>query len=94
MNVPATGGAYVRLLPLGFQKWAINQMLQDSIPVVLNVHPWELDPDQPRFPVSRRTQWTHYHNLGQTADRLDHLLDLAEFTSLRVLLAEALRKAS
>ncbi len=79
LNVPATGGAYLRLLPLGFQRWAVRRLLGQGIPVVLNVHPWELDPEQPRLPVGPRTRWTHYHNLHRASVRLGALLDLARF---------------
>jgi polysaccharide deacetylase family protein (PEP-CTERM system associated) len=79
VNVPATGGAYLRLLPLGFQTWALRHLLRARQPFVVNVHPWELDPEQPRFPTSARTQITHYHNLHRTEARLCKLLSLARF---------------
>jgi polysaccharide deacetylase family protein (PEP-CTERM system associated) len=79
LNVPATGGAYLRLLPLGFQTWALRRFLQAGQPFVINVHPWELDPDQPRFRTSGRTRITHYHNLHRTESRLCKLLSLSEF---------------
>jgi len=79
INLPATGGAYLRLLPIGFQVRALRRLLRDRVPVVLNVHPWELDPGQPRFPVGVRTRWTHYYGLDQTESRLESLLDLARF---------------
>jgi len=88
VNLPATGGAYTRLLPLGFQRWAVRRLLHGGIPVVLNVHPWELDPGQPRFPVSVRTRWTHYHNLDRTEHRVRALLALAPFQSVAGALRE------
>lgn len=81
LNVPATGGAYLRLLPLAFQTWAVRRLLDEGKAVVLNVHPWELDPDQPRLPVGPRTRWTHYHNLDRAEGRLRALLALAPFRS-------------
>ncbi len=80
-NVPATGGAYLRLLPLGFQRRAVAGLLRAGRPLVVNVHPWELDPEQPRLPVGARTRWTHYHNLGRTRERLEELLALGRFGS-------------
>lgn len=79
LNVPATGGAYLRLLPLFLQKRFVTQILRENRPLVVNVHPWELDPGQPRFPVGLRTRWTHYHNLDQTESRLQSLLSLSSF---------------
>jgi len=80
-NMPATGGAYLRLLPIGFQRWAVRRLIQKQRPFVLTIHPWELDPGQPRMPVGRRTRWTHYHNLERTAERLSDLLGLGSFRS-------------
>jgi polysaccharide deacetylase family protein (PEP-CTERM system associated) len=73
-NLPATGGAYLRLLPFSLQRWALGRMRAKRRPFVLTVHPWELDPLQPRFPVGLRTRWTHYHNLDRATSRLDDLL--------------------
>ena len=81
MNVPATGGAYLRLLPLGFQKHALQGFLDRNLPFVVNVHPWELDPAQPRFEVGWRTKITHYHNLDAAQTRLSALLSLTKFRS-------------
>jgi len=79
LNLPATGGAYLRIFPMWFQRWAVIQHIQNQVPLVLNVHPWELDPGQPRLKLSQRTRLIHYHNLGQTVDRLRSLLSLGGF---------------
>jgi len=86
VNVPATGGAYLRLLPFPFQRWAISRKVRSRTPFVVTIHPWELDPEQPRLPVSPRTRWTHYHNLHRSADRLGELLALGSFRSQREIL--------
>jgi polysaccharide deacetylase family protein (PEP-CTERM system associated) len=79
LNCPATGGAYLRLLPFRLQRWSVKRMLKAQLPFVLTIHPWELDPEQPRFPVRLRTRWTHYHNLDKTEARLTALLSLTSF---------------
>jgi len=63
------------------QRLALQRMIRSGRPFVLNFHPWELDPDQPSFPVGRRTRWTHYHNLDRAAGRLEALLSLARYRS-------------
>ena len=88
VNLPATGGAYLRLLPYGFQLRALRSMLAAGRPFVVNVHPWELDPEQPRLPVGMRTRWTHYHNLDRTRERLSGLLRLTGYRSQREILAD------
>ena len=81
INIPATGGAYLRLLPMSFQTRALKDLIEKKRPFVINVHPWELDPEQPRFPVGVRTRWTHYYNLNQTKTRLSAFLSLTKFRS-------------
>jgi polysaccharide deacetylase family protein (PEP-CTERM system associated) len=88
LNVPATGGAYLRLLPMGLQERSLRRMVRAGRPFVLTIHPWELDPDQPRFPVGLRTRWTHYHNLGKAELRLASLLGVAAFRPLAQVLAD------
>ena len=77
MNLPATGGAYLRLLPLSLQEWAVRRHLQNRRALVLNVHPWEFDPGQPRLPVGLRVRWTHYHNLDRTESLTRKLLQIS-----------------
>ena len=75
VNVPIAGGGYFRLLPYGFTKWGISRVnTVDRNPVVFYIHPWEIDPDQPRLPVSRVTRWRHYSNLDDTLNRLGRLV--------------------
>jgi hypothetical protein len=50
------------------------------------IHPWELDPGQPRLTVSALTRFRHYRGLTQTAARLERLLGEFRFTSARSLL--------
>lgn len=79
INIPTTGGAYLRLLPFPLQRESVRRLLRNNRPVVLNIHPWELDPDQPRLRVSVRTRWTHYHNLDCTERRIRALLGLGRY---------------
>ena len=81
LNLRATGGAYLRLLPFCLQQWSVRRMLKAKLPFVLTIHPWELDLGQPRFPVKMRTRWTHYHNLDKAEMRLTSLLSLDGFQS-------------
>jgi polysaccharide deacetylase family protein (PEP-CTERM system associated) len=88
LNLPATGGAYLRLLPLSLQRRALGRLLAERQPFVLSVHPWELDPDQPRFAVGIRTRWTHYHNLGRAERRLNDLLSLGGYRPIAQVLSD------
>ena len=88
LNVPATGGAYLRLLPFWVQRRAVGDMLATRKPFILSVHPWELDPCQPRYRVKLRTRWTHYHNLDRAEARLTSLLSQGRFSTI----ADVLRR--
>jgi polysaccharide deacetylase family protein (PEP-CTERM system associated) len=75
MNLPIAGGGYFRLLPYGFTRWGIRRVnTVENAPVVFYMHPWEIDPDQPRITAGATTRWRHYGGLHRTAARLRGLL--------------------
>jgi polysaccharide deacetylase family protein (PEP-CTERM system associated) len=86
LNMPATGGAYLRLLPFHFQRWALRRILEQKRAFVLTIHPWELDPEQPRLSVGLRTRWTHYSNLHRTEERLEALLGITTYIPISIVL--------
>lgn len=75
-NLPAGGGGYFRLAPYGLSRWAIQRVNRvDGKPAIFYMHPWEIDPEQPRVPgVSFKTRFRHYVNLARTEGRLARLL--------------------
>jgi polysaccharide deacetylase family protein (PEP-CTERM system associated) len=82
-NWPVGGGAYLRLLPWWYTRMGVTKAQQEGIPVVGYVHPWELDPDQPRLRGRTRSVMRHYTNLHKTRGRLRRLLGLGHFSSFR-----------
>jgi hypothetical protein len=46
------------------------------------IHPWEVDPDQPRLPVGPVRRVRHYRGLGRTLSAMDRLLSEFDFTSV------------
>jgi polysaccharide deacetylase family protein (PEP-CTERM system associated) len=84
-NAPISGGGYMRLLPYGVIKRGLEKINNvEKKPFVFYLHPWELDPDQPRFnalPVLSR--FRHYINLGGTVEKLKRLLSEFSFSSMR-----------
>jgi polysaccharide deacetylase family protein (PEP-CTERM system associated) len=74
LRLPLGGGGYLRLLPTTWIAAGLRRRAQRSQPTMLYVHPWELDPDQPRLPVGRLANWRHRVNLGKTAGKLAWLL--------------------
>jgi polysaccharide deacetylase family protein (PEP-CTERM system associated) len=83
LNLPIAGGGYFRLLPYAWTRWGIRRVNDaERQPVVFYLHPWEIDPDQPRFDVGRTTRFRHYTGLGRTANRLAQLMRDFRFGSV------------
>jgi polysaccharide deacetylase family protein (PEP-CTERM system associated) len=82
MRLPAAGGAYLRQLPLGLVVRALNEHAARRAAAMFYIHPWEIDPDQPRMPVPLLTRWRHYGGLARTWPRLEELLAHFRFTSV------------
>ncbi len=87
-NIPVSGGGYFRLYPYHFIKWAIRSINRKGRPVLVFLHPWELDPDLPRVGRGLLSRFRTYANLYLTQDRFVHLLNDFDFCSVRDLLAE------
>ncbi|HLG06537.1 MAG TPA: DUF3473 domain-containing protein, partial [Gemmatimonadales bacterium] len=51
-------------------------------PGMFYIHPWEIDPDQPRVPVGWLTRLRHYRGLEHVMDRLKAMLTEFRFTSV------------
>jgi polysaccharide deacetylase family protein (PEP-CTERM system associated) len=87
VNLPVAGGGYFRLLPYAWTRWGIGRVNRlERKPVVFYMHPWELDPDQPRMSVGAASRLRHYAGLGRTSERLNRLLADFRFTSVAIVL--------
>jgi polysaccharide deacetylase family protein (PEP-CTERM system associated) len=74
-NIPVAGGGYFRLFPYSFTSWAIRHLNQvERQPAMVYLHPWELDPDQPRISASWLSKFRHYQNLHSTETKCQKLL--------------------
>jgi len=82
-NLPVAGGGYLRILPEWYTFWGMKQVAQEGLPVIVYVHPWEIDPLQPRLPGRLTSRLRHYTNLSKTYNRLDRMLQKIPFTSFR-----------
>jgi len=83
IRIPAAGGGYLRHMPLAVIRRAFREAGRSGEPGTFYVHPWEVDPDQPRLPVGRLTTLRHYGGLEKTLPRLRALLGEFRFTSVR-----------
>jgi polysaccharide deacetylase family protein (PEP-CTERM system associated) len=87
VNIPAAGGAYLRLLPRALVRSALAESGRRGVPATFYIHPWELDPEQPRLTNSWATRFRHYGGLGRTSARVQALLDEFQFQPIADTLA-------
>ena len=91
-NWPVAGGGYFRLFPLWVTRRAIRRINAEGQPAIVYLHPWELDPGEPRVAQAPTlSSLRHRVNLGRTESRLRRLLGAGEFGPLRDVFAEQLR---
>ena len=74
LQVPIAGGGYFRLFPYPLLRQLLKRVEAKGHPLVIYLHPWELDPDQPRMQGPLLSRFRQYINLHKTEDRLIHLL--------------------
>lgn len=82
LSLPAAGGGYFRLFPYGYFRRIFQRLNRRNEAVTFYMHPWELDPGQPRVKVPWFYGFRHYVNLDKTEDRLRVLLKDFRFTSI------------
>lgn len=86
-RIPAAGGAYVRLFPYALVRAAFREFDAEGVSGTFYIHPWELDPEQPRLPVGPLTRIRHYGGLRRTVPRLSQLLDEFSFQPIATTVA-------
>lgn len=83
LNLPVAGGGYFRLYPAWFSIYCLDRINRGAgEPFMFYIHPWELDPDQPRLPASLKSRFRHYQNLRTTVKKLERLLGTFRFGTL------------
>lgn len=91
INMPVGGGGYFRLLPYAWTAWGLKRINgREQRGAIFYLHPWELDPGQPRLPAGLLTRVRHYTNLEHTEARLRRLIGEFRFGPLNRLLGSAM----
>lgn len=73
--LPLGGGGYFRLFPTPLFNAGVRRVLNANSVFVFYMHPWEVDPEQPRVSAaSRKYRFRHYVNIHKTRDRLTGLI--------------------
>ncbi|HEX4560960.1 MAG TPA: XrtA system polysaccharide deacetylase [Gemmatimonadales bacterium] len=82
VNLPAGGGAYFRIFPYALVQHAFRHFDARGVPGTFYMHPWEIDPDQPRQQAPLSSRLRHYTGLSRTLPRLERLLSEFRFTAI------------
>jgi polysaccharide deacetylase family protein (PEP-CTERM system associated) len=86
-NLPVGGGGYFRILPYEWTRWGIGRLNRtEGQAAIFYLHPWEIDPDQPRLHAGLLSRFRHYRNLDKTESRLRRLLQDFRFGPVRDLI--------
>lgn len=83
-SVPAAGGGYFRQYPYAMSKWLFERAsLNQTKPQIFYLHPWEIDPEQPRIPnASWFSNFRHYTNLKRCLPRLERMIGDFQFGTM------------
>jgi polysaccharide deacetylase family protein (PEP-CTERM system associated) len=94
-KVPVCGGGYFRIFPYWLTRAGLRQINGRGQAFPFYLHPWEIDPDQPRIRVGALSRFRHYTNLHRCEARLNRVLREFAFAPMReVLRARGLIGAS
>ena len=86
--LPVAGGGYFRLYPYWFTQYALNKINSGKESFVFYLHPWEVDPEQPRIKTNLISRFRHYNNLDKCEDRLNELIKDFKFETMSGVLNE------
>ncbi len=91
-KVPCSGGGYFRLFPYAVTRHLMRRCNAQGRPVMFYLHPWEIDPGQPRVAgMTALKRFRHYNNLDRTMERLERLLGDFQFTTASDLFQSSLQ---
>jgi polysaccharide deacetylase family protein (PEP-CTERM system associated) len=76
------GGGYLRLSPLPVIRWGARTLQSTGRPLIVYVHPREIDPDHPRLPLGPWRNFKCYNNLRTTLPKLTWLCEHYRFGTM------------
>lgn len=79
---PVAGGGYLRMLPLWYNRTGIDSIAANGGAAMVYVHPWEIDPGQPRIKTRLRSRLRHYTALASMEGKLDALMQRYRFAPI------------
>jgi len=87
-RLPVAGGGYFRLYPYLLSRQLLRGINKQGHPFVFYLHPWEVDPEQPRIKAGFVSRTRHYMNLQRCESRLRALLKDFQFSSMENVLTD------
>lgn len=88
-KIPVAGGGYFRIFPYWLSRWGLASInVAEQKPFIFYMHPWEIDPDQPRIAAPVLSRFRHYTNLAKCESRLRRLLGEFQFATMQHSLAQ------
>ncbi len=88
-RLPVSGGGYFRLFPYFLTRLALASVnRREQRPFIFYLHPWEVDPDQPRVDTGWLSRFRHYNNLDRCESRLRQLMADFEFGTVAEVLQD------
>lgn len=89
-RLPVGGGGYFRIYPYWLTRFALTRINRsEAQPFIFYLHPWEIDPEQPRICAGWLSTFRHYLNLGRCENRLCRLLKDFQFVTVKNVLETA-----
>jgi polysaccharide deacetylase family protein (PEP-CTERM system associated) len=87
-RLPVGGGGYFRIYPYAFSRMALKS-INDKLaqPFIFYLHPWEVDPGQPKINTHWLSRFRHYNNLHKCEARLTKLLNDFRFSTVKDVLS-------
>jgi polysaccharide deacetylase family protein (PEP-CTERM system associated) len=88
-RLPVAGGGYFRLFPYWLTRHALASInTREHLPFIFYLHPWEIDPEQPRIKAGLASRFRHYQNLERCQTRLERLLNEFSFGTVEQVLGQ------
>jgi polysaccharide deacetylase family protein (PEP-CTERM system associated) len=87
------GGGYLRISPLPLIRWGIRRLHEQDQPLIVYVHPREIDPEHPRLPLEPRRRFKCYANLHTTMPKLQWLCRNYRFTTMGAVAAGVMQRS-
>jgi polysaccharide deacetylase family protein (PEP-CTERM system associated) len=82
------GGGYFRLFPKQIFMKMAGIINKNNLPLILYIHPRDIDVDQPQIPYPFLKKIRHYINIPKTEQKLDEITSCFNFKSFEMVISD------